>query len=116
MQKAPSWAGPLFVSLFCLTGQAMAEGQPQATGSSAMTTEAEREVIVQLGGRYCEYHRKDVENAIRRHSGVRRVEFLNDHGTVLVGYEDGMVQPAQLAEAAAGAAFGTGCKAWVDRG
>ena len=74
------------------------------------------QVVIQIGGRFCEYHREDVEGALRRYAGVRSVEFLNDHGTVLVRYEGDGVQPAQLAESAAHAAFGMGCKAWVDRG
>jgi hypothetical protein len=115
MQKAPSWAGLLFVSLFCLTGQAMAEGEPQAVSLSVMGAQVEK-VIVQIGGRYCEYHREDVEGALRRFPAVQQVEFLNDHGTVLVRYATGGIHPATLAEAAAGAAFGMGCKAWIDRG
>lgn len=74
------------------------------------------QTIVQIGGRFCEYHRKDVEQALRRYEAVRSIEFLNDHGTVLVRYEAGGVPPDQLAETAAQAAFGTGCSAWVDQG
>lgn len=75
------------------------------------------EVIVQIGGRYCEYHRADVESALRRYEAVSRVEFLNDHGTVLVGYQPAGVRPVQLAESVERAlAMGIGCKAWVDRG
>ena len=74
------------------------------------------QVTVQIGGRFCEYHREDVERALRRIPAVQQVAFLNDHGTVLVRYTTEGVHPAKLAEAAAGAAFGMACKAWVDRG
>jgi len=71
--------------------------------------------IVQIGGRMCEYHRADVEEALRRFDAVRQVEFLNNHGTVLVRFEDGTVRPEQLAQAVERAlAMGWGCKAWVE--
>ncbi len=71
--------------------------------------------IVQIGGRQCEYHRSDVEGALRRFDAVRQVEFLNNHGTVLVRFESGAVQPEQLAQAVERAlALGWGCKAWVE--
>ena len=79
--------------------------------------EAVGQVIVQIGGRFCEYHREDVEGALRRYPMVQQVEFLNDHGTVLVRYRTKTVPPTQLAESVERAlASGIGCKAWVDRG
>jgi len=54
------------------------------------------EVIVRIFGRICEYHREDVEGAIRVFSTVRQVEFLNDHGTVLVGYRPAARRPSSL--------------------
>jgi hypothetical protein len=75
------------------------------------------EVIVQIGGRFCEYHRDEVEGALRRFPTVQAVEFLNDHGTVLVHYQPDGVLPVQLAASVEQAlATGIGCKAWVDRG
>ncbi|OQW66421.1 MAG: hypothetical protein BVN29_08165 [Nitrospira sp. ST-bin5] len=75
------------------------------------------QVIVQIGGRFCEYHREEVEGALRRFPTVRVVEFLNDHGTVLVRYRPDGVPPVQLAASVEQAlASGIGCKAWVDRG
>jgi hypothetical protein len=75
------------------------------------------EVIVQIFGRMCEYHRKDVEAALRSFKIVRQVEFLNDHGTVLVQYQLGRETPEQLADAVHGAlASGWNCSARVDRG
>jgi hypothetical protein len=55
--------------------------------------------IVQIYGRMCEYHRDDVEAALRAFSAVRRVEFLNDHGTVLVHYLPGHETSEQFAGA-----------------
>lgn len=75
------------------------------------------QVIVQIGGRFCEYHREEVEGALRHFTTVQAVEFLNDHGTVLVRSQPDGVPPAQLAASVEQAlASGIGCKAWVDRG
>jgi hypothetical protein len=57
------------------------------------------EVIVQIFGRMCEYHREDVEAALRAFNRVRQVEFLNNYGTVLVRYRLGSERPKQLAGA-----------------
>jgi hypothetical protein len=75
------------------------------------------EVIVQIFGRMCEYHREDVEAALRAFNRVRQVEFLNNHGTVLVRYQPGSETPEQLADAVHRAlASGWNCTARVDRG
>ncbi len=75
------------------------------------------ETIVQIYGRMCEYHREDVETALRDFTIVRQVEFLNDHGTVLVGYQPGGETPDQFADAVHRAlASGWNCSARVDRG
>jgi hypothetical protein len=104
------WLAFIFWAPVVAADEAPLKGAPEP--EVAMLHQA----IVQIGGRFCEYHRKDVERALRRYGEVRSVEFLNDHGTVLVRYESGGVSPAELAESAMKAAFGTGCKAWVDRG
>lgn len=95
----------------------------QADEGSQSATVPEREasalhqVIVQIGGRFCEYHREEVEGALRRFPAVHSVEFLNDHGTVLVRSQPDGVPPMQLAASVEQAlASGIGCKAWVDRG
>ncbi|NOS77509.1 MAG: hypothetical protein CAF44_011860 [Nitrospira sp. CG24D] len=91
-------------------------------GSQAATVPEQKDaaagqVIVQIGGRFCEYHRDEVEGALRRFPTVQSVEFLNDHGTVLVRYQPDGVPPMQLAASVEQAlASGIGCKAWVDRG
>ncbi len=75
------------------------------------------EAIVQIFGRMCEYHREDVGTALRAFKTVRQVEFLNDHGTVLVQYQLGSETPEQLAAAVHRAlAAGWNCSARVDRG
>ena len=104
----------LAVSL-SLWDSVQAEEAPQ---SVPMPEEASvSQVIVQIGGRFCEYHREEVEGALRRFPTVRVVEFLNDHGTVLVRYLPDGVPPVQLAASVEQAlASGIGCKAWVDRG
>ncbi|MEK6639536.1 MAG: heavy-metal-associated domain-containing protein [Nitrospirota bacterium] len=75
------------------------------------------EVVVQIFGRMCEYHRKDVEGALRAFNAVKQVEFLNDHGTVLVRYQPGGETPDLFAGAIHRAlAAGWNCSASVDRG
>jgi hypothetical protein len=92
-----------------------AEETPQL--STGPEEAAVNQVIVQIGGRFCEYHRDEVEGALRRFPTVQAVEFLNDHGTVLVRYQPDGVPPGQLAASVEQAlASGIGCKAWVDRG
>ena len=90
---------------------------PQSSPVSEQKDAAVSQVIVQIGGRFCEYHREEVEGALRRFPTVQAVEFLNDHGTVLVHYQPDGVPPVQLAASVEQAlASGIGCKAWVDRG
>jgi hypothetical protein len=77
----------------------------------------EQEVIVQIGGRMCEYRRSEVRQALDRFPEIQAVDFLNQHGTVLVRYRTGSAQPEAFADAVERAlAMGWGCKAWVDRG
>lgn len=84
---------------------------------SVESNRAASEVVVQIFGRMCEYHREDVERALRAFNTVRQVEFLNDHGTVLVQYQPGSETPEQLAGAVHRAlASGWNCSARVDRG
>lgn len=84
---------------------------------SVESNTAATEFILQIFGRMCEYHREDVEAALRAFSTVRQVEFLNDHGTVLVRYLPGSETPEQLAGAVHRTlAAGWNCSARVDRG
>ena len=65
----------------------------------------------------CEYRRSEVREALSRFREIRAVEFLNQHGTLLVRYQSGTAQPEAFADAVERAlAMGWGCKAWVDRG
>jgi hypothetical protein len=107
----------LTIELVCsLLVPVMAAQAAQRLDIPDVQAEKLSQTIVQIGGRFCEYHRKDVEAALRRYPAVRSVEFLNNHGTVLVRYEADGVPPDQFAVSAAQAAFGTGCRAWVDQG
>jgi hypothetical protein len=84
---------------------------------SEVSNRAASEVIIQIFGRMCEYHREDIEAALRAFNRVRREEFLNDHGTVLVQYQPDSKTPDQLADAVHHAlAAGWNCMARVDRG
>ena len=91
-----------------------AAGAPETESKSKTSAD---EVIVQIFGRMCEYHREDVEAALRVFKTVRQVEFLNNHGTVLVRYQAGSETPEQLAGAVHRAlAMGWNCSVRVDRG
>ncbi|MBM4126441.1 MAG: hypothetical protein FJ247_03700 [Nitrospira sp.] len=75
------------------------------------------QVIVQIGGRFCEYLPHRVEAALREYHPVDQIKFLNDHGTVLVQYDRARTSPEQLIASVEGAiSSGIGCRAWVDRG
>jgi hypothetical protein len=92
-----------------------AAGSPET--DSVAPKPAAGEAIVQIFGRMCEYHREDVEAALHAFKTVRQVEFLNNHGTVLVRYQPGSETPEQLAGAVHRAlASGWNCSARVDRG
>jgi hypothetical protein len=118
MKGLSRFLGMAFVFIafsLCATAQAANEMVPaeQAQPQAGLVNQ----VIIQIGGRYCEYHREDVERTLRQHQVVQQVEFLNDHGTVLVHYQADGVPPTQLAESVERAlAMGIGCKAWVDKG
>ena len=100
-----------------LCASVQAEEGPQPATGLEQDASVLNQVILQIGGRFCEYHREEVEGALRRFSTVQAVEFLNDHGTVLVRSQPDGVPPGQLAASVEQAlASGIGCKAWVDRG
>ncbi len=105
-----AWAGWMMVGMVAYAGEPL---ETQAMESKL----AGGEVIVQIFGRMCEYHREDVEAALRGFNIVQQVEFLNNHGTVLVRYRLGSETPEQLASAVhRKLASGWNCSARVDRG
>jgi hypothetical protein len=108
------WVGLVLSLGICASIRADAGAVPEVI--TQVGSQSIRQVIVQIGGRFCEYHRRDVESALRRYPAVQGVEFPNDHGTVLIRYEESGLAPTELAESAARAAFGIGCRAWVDDG
>lgn len=109
------WCGCMLMAGW-LSATVQAEVALKRSSGEEVSSEPIARVIVQIGGRFCEYHRDEVEEALRRYPAVQMVDFLNDHGTILVRYRTEGIFPAQLAESAARAAFGMGCTAWVDRG
>ncbi|MEQ1794519.1 MAG: hypothetical protein ABL970_10045, partial [Nitrospira sp.] len=102
--KRRSWYRPWFLGIALATGilgpgaVAQAVDEVSTSEHTQSPVDAVGQVIVQIGGRFCEYHREDVEGALRRYPVVQQVEFLNDHGTVLVRYRTETVPPTQLAE------------------
>ncbi len=112
--------GVLLIAFFTavgMWGQASGLAEERSRPSHPRETPESQEVIVQIGGRFCEYHRADVEGALRQFENVRLVEFLNHHGTVLVHYRSGSETPQQFAGAVERVlAMGWNCTARVDRG
>lgn len=105
----------------CLMGApALGQGGPEEgtnEPAAAAGVQAGGDIILQIGGRLCEYRRADVQEALRRFPAVQQVEFLNRRGTVLVRYRSGTEEPANLADAVERAlAMQWGCKVWVERG
>jgi hypothetical protein len=85
------------------------------TAATDPTAGGTREAIVQIFGRFCEYHRDEVEGILRRQDAVEAVTFLNKHGTVLVRYRPGTATPVQFAAAIEQVLpIGLGCKARVE--
>ncbi|MDO8358092.1 MAG: hypothetical protein Q7U76_17075 [Nitrospirota bacterium] len=104
------------LACWVMTGAVSFAGVDQ-DNESVESKPAASEAIVQIFGRMCEYHREDVEAALRAFKTVRQVEFLNNHGTVLVRYQPGSETPEALAGAVHRAlASGWNCSARVDRG
>ncbi len=105
----------VLLALLQLGGVACADTPQDQLPRTALS--GEQEVIVQIGGQMCEYRRSEVRDALARFQEIRTVEFLNQHGTLLVRFKSGSVQPEEFADAVERAlAMGWGCKAWVDRG
>lgn len=105
----------LLLPLLPLGGMARVDAPAEQLPQTAIS--GEQEVIVQIGGQMCEYRRSEVREALSRFREIQAVEFLNQHGTLLVRYQAGTVQPEAFADAVERAlAMGWGCKAWVDRG
>jgi copper chaperone CopZ len=112
MIRAIFWTAT--VSLL-LVGAVWAENQPKPV--LQVEAQGTDHTIIQIGGRMCEYRRDEVEGALRRFDAVRQVEFLNNHGTVLVRFQSNAVRPEQLAQAVERTlVMGWNCKAWVERG
>ncbi|MGC4098149.1 MAG: hypothetical protein QM706_13625 [Nitrospira sp.] len=113
--KSHDVTGIILAAIIAGVGSAVAEETPPVSSASSANELAQ--IIVQIGGRFCEYLLHDVEAALRRFQSVRHVKFLNDHGTVLVQYDAEGVPPVQLAASVeAAVSAGIGCRAWVDRG
>ncbi|MEW6543449.1 MAG: hypothetical protein AB1411_07545 [Nitrospirota bacterium] len=105
----------LVFAILCGGTSAWAEDEPARL--LQVGAEETEQAIVQIGGRMCEYRRSEVEDALRRFDAVRQVQFLNNHGTVLVRFLGSGVRPERLAQAVERALImGWGCKAWVDEG
>jgi hypothetical protein len=71
--------------------------------------------VVQIVGRFCEYQRRDVEAALGQLWNVRRVEFLNDHGTLRLFYDSQSRTRMEMARSVERAlSLGWFCSAYVD--
>jgi len=95
--------------------QADVRAEDMRMADAEPVTEGQKETIVQILGPRCEYHRAEVEGALRRFDAVHAVRFLNNHGTVLIRYRPERVAPVQLADAIGQALpIGVGCKTRVE--
>lgn len=98
----------------CPITWASADSTPGVT-PDRVESPADGELIVQIVGRFCEYQRRDVEAALEGIWSVRRIEFLNDHGTLRLFYESRGGTEAELASAVERAlSLGWFCSAHVD--
>ncbi len=103
--------------MICLYGSPATQADDALFSSATQQAHEVGQTILQIGGRFCEYHRADVEAALRQFASVQGVKFLNNHGTVLVQFEPTQVPPERLAASIEQVlADGWGCKTWVDRG
>lgn len=80
------------LSLFILfiLGYAMSPTQANA---------AQQRVAIRLSGRYCMFHAFDLEQALKRVSGVIGVDFESMRGNVIIVMRAGQVNPDHLLSA-----------------
>ncbi len=72
-----------------------------ATSSTAVAA-ADKEVTLNLGGKFCEFYPEDITAALKKLPGVNSVDAVERRKFVTVQYEDGKVTPQQMVTAIGG--------------
>ena len=67
-----------------------------------LTEAAQQRVAIRISGRYCLFHAFDLEQALKRVSGVMAVDFEAMRGNVIVVMKAGKVNPDHLLSAVRG--------------
>lgn len=62
----------------------------------------DKEVTLNLGGKFCEFYPEDITAALNKLPGVKSVDAEERRKFVIVKYEDGKVTPANMVTAIAG--------------
>jgi hypothetical protein len=65
----------------------------------ALADAAQQRVAIRLAGRYCMFHAFDLEQALKRVSGVIGVDFESMRGNVIIIMRAGQVNPDHLLSA-----------------
>jgi periplasmic mercuric ion binding protein len=76
------------VKLGCLIGLACMTATPVFAG--------EQKVMLMLGGNFCEAYLGDVEAVLKKHQGVKAVDFKSMKGHAVVTIDDQKVKADQL--------------------
>ena len=65
--KGRRYAGIMILAL-TFGGTGMSSAESSSSSLTMSSPEGLAQAVVQIGGRFCEYHREDVEGALRRNS------------------------------------------------
>ena len=73
-----------------------------AVTSSTAVAAGDKEVTLNLGGKFCEFYPEDITAALKKLPGVKSVDAVERRKFVTVKFEDGKVTPAQMVTAIGG--------------
>ena len=73
-----------------------------AVTSAPAVAAGDKEVTLNLGGKFCEFYPEDITAALKKLPGVKSVDAVERRKFVAVKYEDGKVTPAQMVAAIGG--------------
>ncbi len=86
-----SFVIPTITALLTLTGAA-----------TSIAWAGDKEVTLNLGGKFCEFYPEDITAALKKLPGVKSVDAVERRKFVTVKYEDGKVTPQQMVTAIGG--------------
>ena len=87
--------------IIALAAVAVIIGLIAATTSTAVAA-GDKEVTLNLGGKFCEFYPEDITAALKKLPGVKSVDAVERRKFVTVKFEDGKVTPAQMVTAIGG--------------